>query len=246
MEVRRSFSGRLIHVFLLLSAVAFAADDRSIKSVKAERDDVLTTNPDSSFWREGDAVSADSDQYGKLLAGRSTEIRSRWTGKYLYFLFICPYETLDLKPAPNTATETYGLWDWDVAEVFLGTDFQNIGRYKEFEVSPQGEWVDLDIDRSNPHYEEGWRWNSGFESAARIDRARKVWYAAMRIPLSALEVEHPAAGRTLRVNLFRIEGAEPQRKYVAWQATMSETFHVPERFGILWLVDRPEPQKLKP
>jgi hypothetical protein len=33
--------------------------------------------------------------------------------KNLYYLFICPYEELNLKPSPSTSTETYQLWDWD-------------------------------------------------------------------------------------------------------------------------------------
>ena len=35
-------------------------------------------------------------------------------------------------------------------------------------MSPQGEWVDLDIDLAKPHHEDGWTWNSGFVVAARI------------------------------------------------------------------------------
>jgi len=29
---------------------------------------------------------------------------------------------------------------------FIGSDFKDIKRYKEFEVSPHNEWIDLDID----------------------------------------------------------------------------------------------------
>ena len=47
-------------------------------------------------------------------------------------------------------------------------------------MSPQGEWVDLDIDLAKPHHEDGWTWNSGFVVAARIDSAAKIWYGAMR------------------------------------------------------------------
>jgi hypothetical protein len=36
---------------------------------------------------------------------------------------------------------------------FIGDDFKNIRRYKEFEVSPQGEWVDLDVNLDNPPHE---------------------------------------------------------------------------------------------
>ena len=56
------------------------------------------------------------------MPGHRTEIRSRWTGRNLYFLFTCPYEQLNLKPEPKTETETNQLWKWDVAEVFIGSD----------------------------------------------------------------------------------------------------------------------------
>jgi hypothetical protein len=164
-----------------------------------------------------------------------TEIRSRWTSKYLYFLFICPYEDLNLRPDPVTSSETFGLWNWDVAEVFIGSDFRNIGRYREFEVSPQGEWVDLDIDLSKPHHEDGWTWNSGFEVTARIDATAKIWYGAMRIPFSALAQRPAEIGQTFRINLFRSQGSAQRKVQIAWKPTMSHTFHVPEKFGFLQL-----------
>jgi Carbohydrate family 9 binding domain-like len=223
----------------LFAAVALAADDKSIESMKADNDVALTTYAASSFWQGGRAVYAERDTYGQSLPHYRTEIRSRWTRNNLYFLFICTYETLYLKPDPDTSAETYQLWDWDVAEVFIGSDFQNIRRYKEFEVSPQGEWIDLDIDLTKPHHEDGWKWNSGFQVATRIDHAVKTWYAAMRIPLAAIDHRSPADGITFRINLFRVQGPPSQRKYIAWQPTMSDSFHVPELFGILKLVSNP-------
>ena len=111
----------------------------------------------------------ETDRFGKVVPGYHTEVRTRWTKNNLYFLFICPYEQLHLKPGPDTRQETNQLWNWDVAEVFIGSDFADIQRYKEFEVSPQGGWVDLDVNLHNPHHEEGWVWNSGFEVLAKID-----------------------------------------------------------------------------
>lgn len=178
----------------------------------------------------------EADTYGKSLPKYRTEIRTRWTKKNLYILFICPYEEMNLKPNPDTLGETYELWNWDVAEAFIGADFNNIRRYKEFELSPQGEWVDLDIDLSQPHHEDGWKWNSGLEVSARIDKPARVWYGAMRIPYAAIDTRPAAAGNTLRINLFRCQGPSATRKYIAWQATMGDSFHVPERFGTLRLV----------
>ncbi len=226
-------------VLVLFAAIAVAANDKSIESMKADNDVALTTNPVSSFWQGGRGVYAERDTYGKPLPRYRTQVRSRWTRNNLYFLFICPYDTLYLKPHPATSTETFQLWDWDVAEVFIGSDFQNIRRYKEFEVSPQGEWIDLDIDLTKPQHEEGWKWNSGFQVSTRIDHAAKTWYAAMRIPFAAIDQRQPADGVTFRINLFRTQGPPSQRKYIVWQPTMSGSFHVPERFGILKLVSNP-------
>ncbi|MGH9594029.1 MAG: carbohydrate-binding family 9-like protein, partial [Bryobacteraceae bacterium] len=81
------------------------------------------------------------------------------------------------------------------------------------------------------------RWNSGFQVAARIDPAAKIWYGAMKIPYRAVDSRAPKAGLTLRANLYRIEGPEPNRKYICWRPTHSPTFHMPVAFGILKLVE---------
>ncbi len=57
-----------------------------------------------------------------------------------------------------------------MVEAFIGHDLANIDLYKEFEVSPQGEWVDLDVDRKRQGKEVDWLWNSGFHFKTRIDR----------------------------------------------------------------------------
>lgn len=222
---------------IVIAQAVPAADPPVIESTRAAQDVEPSTDPAIPFWQAARPVYAEKTPYGQTLPLYRTEIRSRWTNNDLYFLFICPYEKLNLKPSPSTTTETYRLWDWDVAEAFIGSDFQNIRKYREFEISPQGEWVDLDIDLSAPHHEDGWKWNSGFAVAARIDPAAKIWYGVMRIPFSALQSQSPAAGQQLRINLFRAQGPPPNRVAVVWQPTMSKTFHVPEKFGLIRLVE---------
>jgi hypothetical protein len=216
--------------------VSVFAADPMIRSTWAESAPLLDTNPKSSFWSGSEPTYMEADNYGNPLPKYRTEIRTRWTKQNLYILFICPYEELNLKPDPDTSAETNELWNWDVAEAFIGSDFKNIRRYKEFELSPQGEWVDLDIDLALPHHEDGWKWNSGLKVLARIDKAAHVWYGAMRIPYSAIDTRQAEPGNTFRVNLFRCQGPSSTRKYIAWQATMKDSFHVPERFGLLKLV----------
>jgi hypothetical protein len=228
---------RICVLIFVVTRLAFATDNGSIESTKARQDMAPSTDPTSSFWRAARPVYADKGPYGQTVAPYRTEIRSRWTKENLYFLFSCPYEQLNLKPLPSTSTETFRLWNWDVAEVFIGSDFQSIRRYKEFEISPQGEWIDLDIDLAKPRHEDGWTWNSGFAVAARIDSTAKIWYGAMRIPFSALDTRSPEVGEKFRINLFRCQGPPPDRTKVEWQPTMSDTFHVPEKFGLLRLVE---------
>jgi hypothetical protein len=228
----------ILFLGLALMGQTIPANAATFKSIRAVKDVPLETNPQSVFWRDAKPVYFEDDNFGHPVPWLRTEVRSRWTKDSLYLLFECPYRELYLKPSPNTKTETNKLWNWDVAETFIGYDFKDIHHYKEFEVSPQGEWVDLDINLTDPQKAGGWTWNSGFQVVARIDHKNKIWYGAMRIPFRAIDPEPPHVGTMLRANLFRCQGPPPDRKLLAWQTPKSKTFHVPEKFGLLKLVSR--------
>jgi hypothetical protein len=57
----------------------------------------------------------------------------------------------------------------------------------------------------------------------------------MRIPLRALAETSPKTGTQWRLNLFR--GDVANAAYLAWNPTLTGTFHVPERFGVLEFVE---------
>ncbi len=214
-----------------------APADAVIRSVRAAADASPAPDPSDPFWKDVRGVYATQGPHGNPMPALKTEIRSRWTPQNLYFLFICPYDKLYLKPQPVTGAETNKLWNWDVAEAFLGSDFEHIRQYKEFELSPQGEWVDLDINLVSAKPEGGWLWNSGFQVSARIDSSARVWYGVMKIPFSAVDSRAPKAGLRLRANFYRMQGPPPHRGGIAWQPTHSDTYHVPEAFGTLELAE---------
>ncbi|MEK7403523.1 MAG: carbohydrate-binding family 9-like protein [Acidobacteriota bacterium] len=228
------YIGEDMHIPILL-LFATAANTGVIVSHYSNTDFELTADPNARPWKGVQGVIAENDSLGKPVAGHRTEIRSRWTNRNLYLLYICPYEELHLRAAPSTTTETNKLWEWDVAEAFIGANFQNIRQYKEFQVSPQGEWVDLDIDRDKPKPEGGWVWNSGFKVKARIDAAARIWYGEMQIPIEAIDARPPRDGLEMRINLYRCQARPPARKFIAWQPTGQRSFHVPEAFGLLRL-----------
>ena len=201
----------------------------------SDRDFELTADPNAPVWRGTTPVKIATDAFASALPFGATEVRSRWTHGALYLLYSCPYTALNLKPAPDMSEETQQLWNWDVAEAFIGADITNIGAYREYQVSPQGEWIDLDIDVEQPKPDGGASWNSGMKVKARIDQARKVWYGEMRIPFQSIAARDFHPGNRLRLGLFRISGTEPDRSLAAWQPSFRRNFHVPEAFGTLVL-----------
>ena len=132
-----------------------------------------------------------------------------------------PVRRAEPQAQSDTSAETPQLWNWDVAEVFIGWDFEHTGRYKELQVSPQGEWVDLDINRDDSKAAEGMKWNSGYTVKARIDEAATTWYGEMRIPFSAIDARPTQPGRV--PNRPGIAGTG--QKHYAWSLTGQANFH---------------------
>ena len=195
-------------LFLLAAAVDTSAVIESAYCATRLRVEPRSQKPRVA---QGAARHRVADYLGQPIAGPPTEIRSRWTKDNLYLFYICPYDDLNLKPDPNPAVETPELWNWDVAEAFIGSDYEHITRYKEFQVSPQSEWVDLDIDRGNQKGQVGMAWNSGYTVKGRVDDRAKIWYGAMKIPWKAIDTRPPQKGRELRIGLYRIAGHDPEK-----------------------------------
>ena len=197
----------------------------------------LNTTPTSATWAKAASTWIAKDcthevDYPHL----KTEVRGFWTNSDLYLLFVCPYTELNLWLPADNSKDRLKLWDRDVAEFFLGDDWQDINIYKEFEVAPTGDWVDLAIDRNRDSYDAAW--NSGWNRLGRIDENKHVWYAAVRVPLHSVSEKTVTPGTKWRVNLYRIDGlgSDPVRHFMCWQPTCvinRDPNHVPEHFGTL-------------
>ena len=197
----------------------------------------LNTDPESNLWRSAARAVIVKDcthivDYNSL----ETEVRGFWTDQNLYLLFKCPYKELNLWLPAMGGGPRNKLWDRDVVEMFLGDDWQNIRHYREFEIAPTGDWIDLAIDLDKKSYDQSWR--SGWQTAARIDKDAKVWYAAAKIPLLAVSDQTVRPGVKWRANLYRIEGLgeDKVRHFMCWQPTCvvnRDPNHVPENFGTI-------------
>jgi hypothetical protein len=165
-----------------------------------------------------------------------TEVRAFWTDSDLYLLFVSPYNELNLWLPADNSKDRLKLWDRDVVEFFLGDDWTDIKHYREFEIAPTGDWVDLAIDLGRDISDANW--NSGWQRQGRIDKAKRIWYAAARVPLKSVSEQPVKAGTKWRANLYRIDGLgeDPQRHFMCWQPTCvvnRDPNHVPEHFGTL-------------
>lgn len=169
----------------------------------------------------------------------STAVRMLWNDEFLYLGFESPFTELKMAEAAPSA-ERVGLWDDDVVELFVGADPQHINRYREFEWAPNGEWLDLAVER--PDVDFGWQ--SGMQSSVHIDREKKIWRAEVAVPLRAISSDMPQVGTRWRANLYRHDVAH--RVFMAWNPTLTETAHTPEKFGWLAFVDEHSPAVSKP
>lgn len=186
--------------------------------------------PPSAAWDAAEPVAFNADWQGKNPDPElETQVRLLWTAETLYLHFRSRYRTLTVfSDAPANGRRDH-LWDRDVVEVFLQPDPTYPGHYFEFEVSPNGYWIDLDIehgDRSDP--------NSGMKCRTHIDEKSKVWTAEVAIPLRSLAL-HFGPSSIWRANFFRVEGSSEPRFYSSWRPTNTPqpNFHVPTAFGKL-------------
>lgn len=186
--------------------------------------------PAQSSWERASPLQFNADWQGKNAdPQRETEVRLLWTEEMLFLRFLGRYRTITVFPDAEPSGRRDQLWDRDVAEAFLQPDRSNLRRYKEFEVSPNGFWIDLDIAPGEKH-----DLKSGLKRRVILDETERMWTAELAIPMKGLVARFDPAV-AWHVNFYRVEGAKEPRFYSAWRPTGTPVpnFHVPEAFGEL-------------
>ena len=187
---------------------------------------------DNKSWERAKETSIEKYWSGENAPkGRQFKAKLLWSKVALYVRFEANQaEPIVMSETPNVQTKTKGLWDRDVCEIFLAPNKAEFRKYFEFEIAPNGEWIDLGIHQLPEKRETDWEYNSGMKSATRIEKDKVVM---------AIKVEWKAFGKTPKAgdiwlgNILRAMGSEPNRGYLAWSPTETKqpNFHVPEKFG---------------
>ena len=236
--MERSGSRRWIGLaFLVLTATMTQASETSkrcggagdeIVARRVSHELQLDAAHPASEWQQAQPVVFCADWQGRQSdPERETRVRVLWTPDTLYLCFECRYRELFLFNDADPDGRRDHLWDRDVAEAFLQPEPWRGHFYKEFEVSPNGHWIDLDITPT-----EGRNLKSGMRRSVTHDAAARTWAAELAIPMSALIAKFDARAEW-RVNFYRVEGPAEPRAYLAWRPTNTAqpNFHVPAAFG---------------
>lgn len=216
--------------------------ENCIYSYKSKETSQVLLNPEAAAWASpGSKVvisrlwnGGKPDSPGNPI---QAEVASLWGEESIFFYFNCTTEGLNVNPDYPKDRSVEGLWDYDVAEVFLKPSASS--GYFEYEVSPLSQYLAAHIIK--PWEKVNFAWKSGMKARAfhRKDHSRCLWKAVIELPYAPMtEVESftpPQTGDIWRANLFLALGEEPSRQYLSWQPTLTEQpdFHVPDAFGNL-------------
>lgn len=227
---------RFILTFLLiqLSAILCFSQSKMISKIRIAyiKDDFSISKLDNKSWAIAKDITINKYWSGENAPrGRQFKAKLLWSANALYVRFEAnQVEPFVVSVVPNLKTKTLGLWDRDVCEIFVAPNKKEPRKYFEFEIAPNGEWVDLGIYQKPNKRETDFDYASGMKSAAKIEKD-KVWMA-IKIEWKAFG-KTPQAGDVWLGNILRCIGKDPTRGYLTWQPTLTKepSFHVPERFG---------------
>lgn len=201
-------------------------------NIKNINTDFAVSDLANAHWKKAERISVDRYWSGvEAPKGRRFSVRLLWSETALYVRFEANQdEALVVSEKPDRTKKTMNLWDRDVCEIFVAPDAAEPKKYFEFEIAPNGEWLDVALDLTSGTRISDWDYASRMESFARIESGKVVM--AIKIPWSAFG-KTPKAGDVWLGNLLRCVGRDPDRGYLAWQPTFTKepAFHVPEKFG---------------
>ena len=141
------------------------------------------------------------------------------------FEVTAPYQTTN--PALSKSASQWGLWEWDVVEIFIAPHLANEkpAKYFEFNVSPLGQFFELEIFRPRVDFNKNFR--SGF--IPKVSVVENKWTATLAIALTAIGFKK---GMTVSGNAFACLGKESERTYWSLFTPLQEQpdFHILEHF----------------
>ncbi len=170
-----------------------------------------------------------------------THVRGFWNNTSLFILFSGRFLDLRLDFGdlpPHLVGRTPRLWEKsDVFEVMIGRDCARTGRYKEFQVAPNGRWLaaDVRVEGDQVMTDEGG--DSVVRCISLINGEEKIWKAGLEISWATLG--GLGGEGEWSCNFYRASGEFHGDELLAWRPTGygEHCFHRPQVFGTIKIIE---------
>jgi len=157
-----------------------------------------------------------------------TFMQTAWNENFLFSKFEGKYEFLTISNELVGKNKTKRLWETnDVFEMFISHESNNI--YKEFQVAPDGKFIDIAIDASSNERISDFSWLSGFTNITKV--TKNSWKSIFIVPWAAFNGNPPKDGEEWTANFYRISSPLKNTKYLSWSPVYKIAFHQPNLFG---------------
>jgi hypothetical protein len=170
-----------------------------------------------------------------------THVHAYWSRASLFILFAGRFLHLRMtfeELPTHLGGRTPQLWEKsDVYEVMIGRDCARTGRYKEFQIAPNGKWFAADIHNRPDAVVTDDTWDVAPRCTTLIDAEEKIWRAGLEIPWTALGGFE--GGGEWQCNFYRATGKFHGDELLAWCPTGygERCFHRPHLFGTIKIVE---------
>lgn len=219
-------------ILLFVSATFCFSQNKMKYKIAHIKDDFAVSELENNAWEKAATVTINKYWSGEN-APKTRQFKTKilWSDTAIYVRFEANQkEPLIVSEKANLTTKTRGLWDRDVCEIFLAPNKEEFRKYFEFEIAPNGEWIDLGIHQMPDKRETDWNYESKMQSKSVIGKDKILM--AIKIEWNAFG-KKPSIGEIWLGNIFRCVGSGETRGYLAWSPTFTKepSFHVPEKFG---------------
>jgi regulation of enolase protein 1 (concanavalin A-like superfamily) len=259
MHIKYNFTNSLLTflLFVLAPWIIFAQKDspanKNPLKVKSINDFVVTGDGSSENWKNADwnnlpqhssKALKNAGWNIRMQTGNSKDLHYKTSFKILYSNtgIYCLFKCEDSVITATLKGDFLNLYDEDVVEVFLRPD-TSLPAYFEYELSPLNFELPILIlnNKGNIMGWKPWQYEGAKKTKHEVKISKKdplnnrfTWTAEFFIPFALLQPIANAPikrGTQWRANFYRID-YDSNPVYSGWQLTR-ESFHDPERFGIL-------------
>lgn len=188
---------------------------------------------ENDLWKDSTLIRLLDASYQE--ASPATHVRVGWTPEALLLAITCfEPKMAEIKASVETAKPRLPnhFWSEDSVDIYIKPEDKEGKPVFQFAVNPNGVLYNA-IYRTKDWAGGDQTWESGADVAVKKDAGK--WVIELRIPWKNLGVKSPAAGQTMRANIYRSRMASGVLEKSSWAPLMTGFHFSPDDFGTMTL-----------